>query len=97
MSPTSPALQVNSLSLSQWGSPPLISNCLNCPLEFSEGSGRLESCLLKMGDKKDTVPGSLTGPCSSFSSGQAIDYYSGPSKHLPIHLAWVVAADVFWN
>ena len=48
-----------------------------------------------MGDKKDTAPGSLTGPCSSFSSGQAIDYRSGPSKHQPIHLACVVAADVF--
>ena len=33
MSPTS-ALQVNSLSLSQRGSPLLISNCLNCPLEL---------------------------------------------------------------
>ena len=34
MSPTSPAFQVNSLSLSQRGSPPLISCCLNCPFEY---------------------------------------------------------------
>ena len=47
---------------------PLITNCSNLPFGTQGRSWRLESCLQEMGDKKASMPGSPTGPCSASGS-----------------------------
>ena len=58
--------------------PPLINNCSNLPFGTQGRSWRLKSCLQEMGDKKASMSGSPTGPCSASLPNWAfpgLDYY----------------------